>query len=39
MLQVSSTFIRERIRKNGPFRHFLSPAVSDFIEKTLLYQV
>ena len=39
MLQVSSTFIRERIRKNGPFRHLLSPAVSDFINKKQLYQV
>ncbi len=37
-IQISSSLIRERIITNGPYKHFLSPPVAEFIEIENLYQ-
>ena len=39
MLQISSTFIRNRIKNKAPFRHLLPQAVSDYIDEEHLYKM
>lgn len=38
MLQISSSFIRERIKNNGPVRHLLDPEVYQYLDENNLYQ-
>ncbi len=38
MLQISSSFIRERIRHNGPVRHLLDPEVYQYLDENNLYR-
>jgi len=38
MLQISSSFIRERIKNNAPVRHLLDPEVYQYLDEKNLYQ-
>jgi len=38
MLQISSSFIRKRIRNNGPVRHLLDPEVYQYLDENDLYR-
>ncbi len=38
MLQISSSFIRERIKNNAPVRHLLDPEVYQYLDENNLYQ-
>jgi nicotinate-nucleotide adenylyltransferase len=38
MLQISSSFIRERIRNNAPVRHLLDPEVYQHLDENELYR-
>ncbi|WP_088008058.1 nicotinate-nucleotide adenylyltransferase [Indiicoccus explosivorum] len=37
VIELSSTFIRERIRNGGPFSHLVPPEVEQYIRKERLY--
>ncbi len=37
MLEISSSLIRERAKQGAPFRHFLNPAVADYLEESGVY--
>jgi len=38
MLKISSSFIRERVRNNGPVSHLLDPEVYQYLEENKLYR-
>lgn len=38
MLQISSSFIRERVRNNGPVSHLLDPEVYEYLDENKLYR-
>lgn len=38
MLQISSSFIRERIRNNGPVKHLLHPEIYQYLDENNLYR-